>query len=217
MSTKPADFFIGVIDFFAIILPGALLSYLVLVALRQYHPPLADLPGEGTAAGWVAFALSSYLLGHFASLIGAFFLDALYALTYLKFRSRTWRRRPHWNRLDDQLYVRAGALKEAELGTSNVTTYKWARMTLQSHAAGAMQEIDRLEADSKFFRSVTVVLVIVALAFGGSITTHLGSGWGSLLLAIFVYLCFWRFSNLRWKATEAAYLAVIVLKLQPAK
>ena len=59
MSTKPADFFIGVIDFFAIILPGALLSYLVLVALRQYHPPLADLPGEGTAAGWVAFALSS--------------------------------------------------------------------------------------------------------------------------------------------------------------
>jgi hypothetical protein len=53
MSTKPADFFIGVIDFFAIILPGALLAYLALVALRQNHPPLVDLPRENTApAGW---------------------------------------------------------------------------------------------------------------------------------------------------------------------
>ena len=46
MSTKPADFFIGVIDFFAIILPGALLAYLALVALRQYHTPLGRCSGH---------------------------------------------------------------------------------------------------------------------------------------------------------------------------
>jgi hypothetical protein len=230
MSTKPADFFIGVIDFFAIILPGALLAYLALVALRQNHPPLVDLPRENTAPGWVAFALSSYLLGHFASLIGAFFLDGLYDKTYRTFKSHTWRwgpieqtpddksscyQRTHlgiWSRLEDQLYRQASALKDAALGKSNVTTYKWARMTLQLHAAGALQEIDRLEADSKFFRSVTVVLLIVAAAFGGAITSQVGTAWGGLLLVIFVYLSFWRFSNLRWKAAEAAYLAVIAWK-----
>ena len=72
MATKPADFFIGVVDFFAIILPGALLSYLALDAATQHViGPITPALKDATQ-GWVAFALSSYLLGHFASLIGAF-------------------------------------------------------------------------------------------------------------------------------------------------
>lgn len=223
METKPADFFIGVVDFFAIILPGALLSYLALVALKQHDLGLIKLPLEGTAQGWVAFALSSYLLGHFASLIGAASLDHLYEWTYRRLWTRTWRwgrskpcygyERTYLRRLcirsEDQLYKHAGTLKDRALGENNVTNYKWARMSLRLRNASAMQEIDRLEADSKFFRSVTVVILI---AFAGAIMSHMGTRRGMSLSGIFVLLSFWRFSNLRWKAAEAAYLAIIALE-----
>jgi hypothetical protein len=226
MATKPADFFIGITDFFAIILPGAFLSYLALVALRQNGPGLIKLPSEGTAEGWVAFLLSSYLLGHFASLIGAAFLDRLYERTYVTLWTRTWRwgrsepspgyQRTYltrlWTRSEDQLYEHAGTLKDKALGENNVSNYKWARMCLRLRNASAMQEIDRLEADSKFFRSVTVVLLIAAIEFAGAIMSHLGTGWGVSLWVIFVLLSFWRFSNLRWKAAEAAYLAIVSLE-----
>ena len=223
MATKPADFFIGVVDFFAIILPGALLSYLALVAPRQPDLRLIKLPLEGTAQGWVAFALSSYLLGHFASLIGAAFLDRLYEWTYRRLWTRSWRwgrSQPSqgyeqtylkrlWTRSEDQLYEHAGRQKDEALGENNVTNYKWARMKLRLRDASAMEEIDRLEADSKFFRSITVVLLSLIFAFAGAIKLPPGSRWE---LAILVLLSFWRFSNLRWKAAEAAYLAAVALE-----
>jgi hypothetical protein len=198
MATKPADFFIGVVDFFAIILPGALLSYMALHALKQHGSGLMLLVPEGTAPGWVAFALSAYLLGHFASLIGAFFLDPLYKLSYVRWHART----------GDQIYGHAGKLKAKELGANDVTTYKWARMSIRLRNASAMQEIDRLEADSKFFRSVTIVLLISPCI----ITSYRGTFWGVSLWALLVLLAFLRFANLRWKAAEAAYVAIVALE-----
>jgi hypothetical protein len=83
-----------------------------------------------------------------------------------------------------------------------------------------MQEIDRLEADSKFFRSVTVVLLIFCgvagemMSYNGTlrgVSSLEKASWVSLW-AILVLLSFWRFSNLRWKAEQAAYLAVLALE-----
>ena len=73
MATKPADFFIGVVDFFAIILPGALLSYLALVAPRQHDLGVITLPREGTAQGWVrlravVLSVGSFRIPHRGSL-----------------------------------------------------------------------------------------------------------------------------------------------------
>ena len=74
MSFEPQKFFIGLIDFFAIILPGALLTFLVKDKLGTYllgwH--YGDLTGT---PAWVAFLGASYLLGHFVFLIGAWLLD----------------------------------------------------------------------------------------------------------------------------------------------
>jgi hypothetical protein len=196
METKPADLFIGVVDLFAIILPGALISYVVSDTVA-HHVGSLKIPAEGTAQGWVAFALSSYLLGHFASLVGAFFLDPLYERTYVKLRTRS----------GDQLHKQAGELRAKTPGTDNVTNYKWARTALRIGNVDAMQEVDRLEADSKFFRSITVVLPIFAWKI---MSAHVSIS-GVLLWTIVALLSFWRFSNLRWKATEAAYLAMTVL------
>ncbi len=69
MTTKPADFFIGVVDLFSIFLPGALLAYLFLAVAGQDALD-ARLPFiHNTAADWIAFFLAAYL-GHFAALVG---------------------------------------------------------------------------------------------------------------------------------------------------
>ena len=212
MAAKPADFFIGVADLFAIVLPGALLSYL---SLRVATPKLVNTIPNAGAQGWVAFALSSYLLGHFASLIGAFFLDPLYDITYLKIFK---------NKVDaDAVYKEVSKFKYPLFkgATKNPTNYKWARASLRARHANAMQEIDRLEADSKFFRSVTVVLLILACGVACEILWNPGflckassaeKTWGVVLWLVSVPLSFWRFSNLRWKAGEAAYLALVALE-----
>jgi len=67
MSLEPSKFFVGVVDFFAILLPGGLLTY----AIRRYL-------GSGGITGkeeWMVFLFGSYLLGHFIFLFGSAFLD----------------------------------------------------------------------------------------------------------------------------------------------
>jgi hypothetical protein len=63
MGYKPEDFFVGVIDFFAVLLPGALMSF-VIADFARHHLFGKALPAiQGEAQGWVVFAFSSYLLG----------------------------------------------------------------------------------------------------------------------------------------------------------
>lgn len=74
MNVEPQKFYIGLIDFFSILLPGALLTYILKddagpIFLGDYYCEL-----EG-AEGWIVFLFSAYLLGHFIFLIGARVLD----------------------------------------------------------------------------------------------------------------------------------------------
>ena len=69
-TLKPTDFFVGIVDFFSILLPGALLTFLIITSLSEHtsqHPLLAkaleEFRGE-RKVGWVAFAIASYILGH---------------------------------------------------------------------------------------------------------------------------------------------------------
>jgi hypothetical protein len=93
-----------------------------------------------------AFLLSSYLLGHFVFMAGAK-LDVLYD---------RWRKRAK-PESGDKTYQAARALQQAltkEIVGGDFTTLKWARTYVQVNAPSARVEIDRLEADSKFFRSL---------------------------------------------------------------
>src|SRR5256885_4363402 len=88
MDYKPSDAFVGMLDFFAILLPGALLTLIVMVPARRYLfdgnilPPL-----QGEAQSWVAFVFASYLLGHFVFLLGSH-LDSFYDKTYRTIKTR---------------------------------------------------------------------------------------------------------------------------------
>jgi hypothetical protein len=70
MNFDPQKFFIGLMDFFFILLPGALLTYLL---MGEMGPTvLGDRYGMvAVAQAWVAFLFASYLLGHLVFLLGS--------------------------------------------------------------------------------------------------------------------------------------------------
>lgn len=71
MNFEPQKFFIGMVDFFSILMPGALLAYLgVLLSQGCFR-----LVGAET---WMVFFFASYLLGHFVFLLGAKLDDLIY-------------------------------------------------------------------------------------------------------------------------------------------
>src|SRR5882762_9507066 len=70
--SKPSDFYVGVLDFFAILLPGAIAT--AILAPRIGHlvlGPLIAVP-VGEPAKWAAFLVCSYFLGHLIFLLGSF-------------------------------------------------------------------------------------------------------------------------------------------------
>src|SRR5260370_40590730 len=66
MDYKPGDFFIGVIDFFGILLPGAVLLFL----RGQWLSQILGL----NQTMWVVFFFASYVLGHFLVGAGGYFM-----------------------------------------------------------------------------------------------------------------------------------------------
>jgi hypothetical protein len=78
MNLEPQKFFIGLVDFFSIILPGALLTYFMQNDLGPWALGPANYGNLAGNAAVAAFLFSSYLLGHFIFLIGSWLLDAAY-------------------------------------------------------------------------------------------------------------------------------------------
>ena len=203
---KPADFLIGVLDFFAVLLPGSMATWLV----TRYVPPdeLSRYLSFGTGQPdsvslWVAFLLSSYTLGHFVFMVGSY-LDPSY---------------DRWRRLtkptsSDATYTAANELRKNSLAEGPFTTLKWAKSYVQIHAPEARVEIDRFDANSKFFRSLVVIWLVVAAHFFLHERAP-GMGVVSLVMGAMSYQ---RFVDQRWKMTELSYATAVILhatKLAP--
>ena len=200
MDYKPSDFFVGVIDVFAILLPGSLLAFATQDLATQYVLGGILPPVQGDIQSWVAFFFAAYLLGHFIFLIGSF-LDSL---VYDRYRKRFLVRN------NDELYRCATAIKQRQLqpltAKEIVNTFKWARAKIQLAHPALSIEISRLEADSKFFRSLIVVLLIIAG------TLLLKAAWVEIgvCLALAV-LAFFRYADQRYKSTELAYIYLVAM------
>lgn len=207
---KPGDFLLGVLDFFAILLPGSLAAWLLMRYVDQdylgrtlaFGPDAAAKP-EPLVLG-LTFLLVAYVLGHFVFMMGSR-LDDIYDL---------WRERAK-PKDSDVTFKAANALYRelnGDIAGGDFTTLKWAKVYVQIKAPSARAEIDRLEAESKFFRS----LVVIALAFTAHFFLHERMpvvGIATLLLAALSYT---RFQQQRWKMTELSYgTAVIVHAAAP--
>lgn len=201
--TKPGDFLLGVLDFFAILLPGAIATWLVAEYLGNDAESLIA-PGPSDDADpvvlWVVFLLASYTLGHFAFMIGAR-LDPLYD---------RWRKGAHPVEKDptfqDAKELREQIMAPHEKGEPEFSLLKWAQSYILIHSPQSRVEIDRLMADSKFFRSLVPLSVPLALHF--AIGEQCLGALGAIVLGA---LSFVRYREQRWKATELSYATAVIL------
>src|SRR5215217_2935744 len=107
MSYNPADFFLGVMDFFAILMPGALFAFLLLDRGKSiFGGLLPSLPG--TAAKWIAFLVVAYVLGHLLHHVGSFLDKWIYDRLYVK----RWKRKGG----EERLLTKTRELMEKQLG-----------------------------------------------------------------------------------------------------
>lgn len=198
MNLKPTSFYISTIDLMAILLPGVIATLMI-----QYMAPIDFVSALGISADRavlyeaVLFLFSSYLLGRVISQFSAL-LDWIHApLARRIYRDQ---RRLELTRSIRRTYH---SLKEGERYLNN---FEWARARLLKELPEAVGEIERYQANSKFFRGLILIfLALAVLLFWESQTA-----WGvaALLMAAFSVV---RYFHKRRKATEAAYGYVIFL------
>jgi hypothetical protein len=182
MKFDPQSFFIGIIDFFSILLPGALVAYLARDVLSPILGLSSNFPQYGETERWAVFLFASYLLGHFIFLAGSK-LDDTYdairtATEWGQARRRDEGKRPssqlekwlakRWFRKDPDLAVQQVlAFRDGSIAKKNgkvaINAFQWAKARLTLQHPSALAAVQRFEADSKFFRSLVVVLVILTL------------------------------------------------------
>ena len=236
-SMKPSDLFVGVIDFFSTLVPGAVAVYLIVSANAGRIPPQWPEIERGSPEGWVVFLVCAYLLGHLISAVGSALLDPFYDRFYVRwkrgsdeyirarmdsgpeapwfavFKERLKLLRPKDFKLEDELLSAAKALKREQLLETDkaaivnpvaISTYKWAGSVVRLKSPAAIAEVDSLSAQSKMFRSLSVLLPFAA---------YWGEWFGPLAVLIWCALflvCLWRFQYLRWEATKSVYEYFIV-------
>ena len=232
MGFEPQKFFIGLMDFFAILLPGGFVTYLVKDAVG---PALLgnDYLRLSGAEGWIAFLFSAYLLGHLIFLVGSFVLDDI---LYDRIRNATpaqqrrladdharnsgrvpyspasrftrWIAGWAFDATNDTALMAAVRIKQHYLTPLNandaVNAFQWAKLRLIADRSEALSLVQRFEADSKFFRSLCIALAYIIL---WSLAT--GRYIVAAAAAVFLPLSLWRYKDQRIKATSQAYWYVI--------
>jgi hypothetical protein len=184
MDYEPGDFFLGVIDFFGILVPGAVLLFLHGerlagdLGLRLDHNP---------ATTWAAFFVGSYVLGSF--LLGFGFL--------LKRLLRLYQ--PETK--DNYYHEVKGAIK-LPLGVRENRVDAFHRaysFVMISNSQSALAEIERQMADYKLFRGLAVVfffdVLLVCFRHSGPVAARLVfsstlfilAGWRFLFLLGWTY------------------------------
>ncbi len=196
--SKPSEFYVGVLDFFAILLPGAIATAVLLPKIGPcIVGPLVYAP-TGEAGNWAAFLICAYFLGHLIFLLGSY-IDPLYNILRRRLN-------PYGN---ESAYrcatrIRDSLVDEAEKKALN--TFQWTRSVLIAKCPAAAEDVHRLEADSKFFRSLLVVCLLSAIAFFAD-----GKMVAGFVTIALVPPCFVRYYERRLKSTTQAYIHVITL------
>lgn len=236
---SPGDLYIGVLDFFAILLPGV-----IAVAFAFYEWPPHSIPFQTWQ--WVALLVAGYIVGHLLHALGGLILDPLLydrlfkptpnlqdcplikdakpgALT--KYRHDNCKLFAYARKLIEESdcyregkperLLASEPLKQetysGEMLSGPVGPYKWARAWLRLHNQEATAELERLEADSKLFRSLGILVpvgIVVAFIAHTSVTwriTIATVGISTLLLVL------WRYCDLRQKSVRMCYLYFVQL------
>ena len=233
MGFEPQKFFIGLVDFFSIFLPGALLAYIGKDWVAEQFLSERTYPLESTENIFV-FLFASYLIGHFVFLVGALLDDLVYDPLR---RLTTWGQigrlakgetlRPKWlrrlaeskllfGRSPDAAVMKVQQLKAQSLASLSaggaVNSFQWSKALLSKEHPEGLVAVQRFEADSKFFRSFFISLLILAPAF------LVNEKWAPGIVAFALLIpALLRYIDQRFKSTQQAYWFVITLAARAKK
>ena len=232
MNLKKQRFFIRPMVFFSILLPGALLTYLLMgeVGPAVLGDRYATLAG---AEAWAVFLFASYLFGHLVFLLGSW-LDGIY--DWLRDRTLNWQIRHVASRgrvlswpirvcvslvFKRERYLavnRAAKVKESVLAPLQakdaINAFQWCKALLNIESPQSLAVGQPFEADSKFFRWFTVVLLLLLFLLAGWPWQHHWPLAGiAVVLGLFL-LALYRYMEQPFKATNQAYGSVITLTAQ---
>jgi hypothetical protein len=192
MSAEPDKFHIGMIDFFSVILPGALLTFqmrsLAEEGLFGNHFPTVKSDTES----WIVFLVIAYILGHFIFLLGSW-LDRIYD-------AMLERLLPKKDNLPclEAMKIMTRHLDSTGIDNDEIKVFQWIKCLLAISHPTALNHVQRFEADSKFFRSLVVVLIFL-MAF----KRH-----NILMLIVYLVLIgtsVWRYGEQRFISTRQGY------------
>lgn len=234
MNFEPQKFFIGLVDFFTIVMPGAMLTYVAKDwGAKNLLGIDAGLP-LNHAEQVIVFLFFSYLLGHFVFLISAILDEWVYdrvrawtdwgqitkRLVKGEPLSADWKRKFATSKLmfrenADNAVIHAQRIKARALASIEaedaVNAFQWCKARLTKDLPEGLLAVQRFEADSKFFRSFFVVLAALTLVYAFRVE------WAALLCLVGMLLALWRYIDQRFKSTQQAYWFVISLEAKHAE
>lgn len=143
MEYKPNDLFVGVIDFFGILVPGAVLMLLhgqYLISLLG----VCEVPQDKVFV-WIGFFIGSLLLGHFLTGMSVLLLNRAHGMSFGDVDR-------YYREVEQQISVPVARNRKA--------AYHRAYSFIRLNSTAGIAEIDRQVAEYKLFRSLTIAFLI---------------------------------------------------------
>lgn len=199
---------LGIMDLLTILLPGGILLIISRYSFTDLLKGCAAIQNKDWA--FVAlFASLSYIAGHFIFLLASF-LDEL---VYDKVKTIYCH---HHNKL----IARVRKIKTEALGfddSNTLNAFQWSTMWLIMHQPSVYAEVEKYIAESKFFRSLTIVLATIPIFFfielfkDHKATFRNSVNWPETFI-VFTLIIFSlvRYVTRRIKSIETAYIGVIL-------
>ncbi len=207
MSVKPSDYFSIMMEFFGILLPGALLCFLFLPEAKYLFAVLKIQINIGYQE-WIVFIVASYLVGHYVNYFGRTIRLSYNRLLFSFEKLRTYHRRRDIGELHSYVSRQMHrAFGESEMVTYYIPTLAWATSFVRQRSPLTATEIERLEASSKFFVNISAVLLPISVKWGVS-----GSLLASAVTVGFSIFSFFIFRHLTTQILRSTYTYYIVLE-----
>jgi hypothetical protein len=205
VAEKPADFFLGALDFFGILVPGVVCLAAILIVDPQTVGPVVKLLPSSGAERTIALAVSAYLLGY-ALHVAGFAVDRLYDAMQQRAFERFYGR---------ELYNRVMSLKKSQLSAEDanlISGYRWALTNIRMRFPAWAADIDRMTAHTALFRSMTLIAAVT------TVVVLAKKAWiGALLGAITTAISIRLYQHLRWQSIRTVYEYYVALNAVPRR
>ena len=190
-------FNLGLLDFLTLVLPGGLMVGLAWKAGWISEWRFFEDPNFPDWVSGAIFASSAYVIGHFVYLIASYLDD----LVFDKIKEIWWPKNSLFTQANG---IRSQKIKEVKIKDFN--NFKYALGYLLQNNDSLYSVVERLIAESKFFRSFSIVLLLATIvAFQKGDFQE-----GSLSLVLMVFSMI-RYLSQRAKSIDVAYQYLILL------